>query len=175
MLLSLPCLNCIKYNQRKYLLQTGSGTFLHANKFGFLQFKKLHIILYLSPPSWSVICKNQTLMTYATVYIKFAQKQQNCVLICLSTFSRRNICLTILQHLLNYDYLMSNNFKQKIDTHYYFYTPCSSLWQAVKEVQGTRCSSEVECLLIAPWVIRLISHGGPTELFVVPASPLQLV
>ena len=35
---------------------------------------------------------------------------------------------------------------------------------------SAQCSSVVETLLIAQWVIRSIHHGGPTELFLVPAS-----
>ena len=33
-----------------------------------------------------------------------------------------------------------------------------------------RCSSLVEHPLMVQWVIRSIPHGGPTELFLVPAS-----
>ena len=33
----------------------------------------------------------------------------------------------------------------------------------------------VECLLMVQWVIRLIHHGGPIELFLIPASVTKVV
>ena len=33
----------------------------------------------------------------------------------------------------------------------------------------------VQCLLIVPWVVGSIIHGGPTELFLIPANIQQLV
>ena len=35
---------------------------------------------------------------------------------------------------------------------------------------GARCSSMIERLLMLRWVDRLILHGGPIELFLIPAS-----
>ena len=33
----------------------------------------------------------------------------------------------------------------------------------------------VKCLLLVQWVIRLIPHGGPIELFLIPDSTPRLV
>ena len=41
--------------------------------------------------------------------------------------------------------------------------------------QGTRCSSVAEHPLLVQWVVGSIPHGGPIELFFVPASAPQLV
>ena len=41
--------------------------------------------------------------------------------------------------------------------------------------KGARCSSVIERSLLVRWVIGSILHGGPIELFLVPASALRLV
>ena len=43
------------------------------------------------------------------------------------------------------------------------------------EQNGARCRSVVEHLLMVHWVVRLILHGGPTELFLIPAIDPRLV
>ena len=35
---------------------------------------------------------------------------------------------------------------------------------------GASCSSEIERPLMVSWVVGSISHGGPTDLFVIPSS-----
>ena len=40
---------------------------------------------------------------------------------------------------------------------------------------GLYVSTMVELPLVAQWVIGSIPHGGPTELYIVPASDPQLV
>ena len=40
---------------------------------------------------------------------------------------------------------------------------------------GARCSSVVRALAMLRWFVRSIFHGGPIELFLVPASAPQLV
>ena len=38
-----------------------------------------------------------------------------------------------------------------------------------------RSTSVVECLLMVRWIVRSIPHGGPIELFLIPASASELV
>ena len=41
--------------------------------------------------------------------------------------------------------------------------------------KGARCSSVVRAFLMVRWVVGSILHGGPIELFLVPASDPRLV
>ena len=46
---------------------------------------------------------------------------------------------------------------------------------ALNTFWGAGRSSEVERLLMVRWIVGSILHGGPIELFLIPASAPQLV
>ena len=51
----------------------------------------------------------------------------------------------------------------------------NSFSSAYKIQAGARCNCVIERPLLVVWIVGSISHGGPTELVLVPASAPRLV